>query len=240
MRNTPPILPWPIRACLSRAQARLLPSSCLLCDEPAASTLDLCVACARALPWIESACPRCAIPVAPEDHGVPCGACQQRHALTNASAALLYQWPVDVLHRRFKFSGDLASGRSLARLMACRFAPACVGHPVLVPIPLHRDRLRRRGYDQAAELARPLATLLGLECRLVLRRGTATVAQSSLDASARQRNVRDAFQCVAPAPAHVVLVDDVMTTGATLHAAARASLQAGARRVDAWVCARVP
>lgn len=148
MRNTPPILPWPIRACLSRAQARLLPSWCLLCDEPAASTLDLCVACARALPWIESACPRCAIPVAPDNHGVPCGACQQRHALTNASAALLYQWPVDVLHRRFKFSGDLASGRSLARLMACRFAPACVGHPVLVPIPLHRDRLRRRGYGR--------------------------------------------------------------------------------------------
>lgn len=175
------------------------------------------------------------------DAGWPCGACSQRRGVPSSTlAAFVYQWPVDTLLRRFKFNGDLAAGRLLAQLMAYRMAPASVGNPVLVPVPLHVGRLRRRGYDQAAELARPLAAALRLECRFILRRHLATAAQSSLDATARKRNVRGAFQCVAPVPAHVVLVDDVMTTGATLQSAARALRRAGAHRVDAWVCARVP
>ena len=107
---------------------------------------------------------------------------------------------------------------------------------------LHRARLRRRGYDQALELAKPLARALSLPLLDdVLHRHKTTTAQSRLDADARQRNLRDAF-AVAPGaklPAHVVLLDDVMTTGATLHAAARALRKAGVRRVDGWVCARV-
>ena len=97
-------------------------------------------------------------------------------------------------------------------------------------------------YDQALELATPLARALRLPllANALLRRKT-TTAQSRLDAAARQRNLRDAFVVAGNAclPAHVVLVDDVMTTGATLHAAARALRAAGVSRVDAWVCARV-
>ena len=113
----------------------------------------------------------------------------------------------------------------------------------MIPVPLHRKRLRARGYDQALELARPLARafelpLLG-EGLLRLR---STMAQSQLSAPARRRNVRGAFVVphASQLPAHVVLIDDVMTTGATLHAAAQALRRAGVRRVDAWVCARVP
>lgn len=113
----------------------------------------------------------------------------------------------------------------------------------LVPIPLHRGRLRRRGYDQSLELARPLARQLGVPLRDdLLRRVRATAAQSRLDAGARRRNLRGAFavSAGAAAPSHVALVDDVMTTGATARSAATALLRAGVRRVDVWVRARVP
>jgi len=100
-----------------------------------------------------------------------------------------------------------------------------------------------RSYDQALELARPLAAALTLPLRTdLLRRVRATAPQSELDADQRRRNVARAF-VVEPQvgmPGHVALVDDVMTTGATLHAAAHALLRAGVGRVDAWVCARVP
>ena len=112
-----------------------------------------------------------------------------------------------------------------------------------MPIPLHRSRLRQRGYDQALELAKPLARALGVPLRNdLLRRRHATAPQSELHADERQRNLRDAFVTNAGVvlPAHVALVDDVMTTGATLHAAATALHRAGVARVDAWVCARVP
>ena len=111
-----------------------------------------------------------------------------------------------------------------------------------MPIPLHRARLRQRGYDQALELAKPLAAALHLPLLAdVLLRTKRTTAQSRLDAEARQRNLCNAFRVGGRArlPAHVVLIDDVMTTGATLHAAARALRDAGVQRVDAWVCARV-
>ena len=111
----------------------------------------------------------------------------------------------------------------------------------LVPVPLHPARLRQRGYDQALELARRLARLGGLPVRAdALRRVRATAAQTRLDAAARQRNLQAAFAVRAGVtlPAHVALVDDVMTTGATLHACARVLLAAGVRRVDAWCIAR--
>lgn len=111
----------------------------------------------------------------------------------------------------------------------------------LVPIPLHRSRLRQRGYDQALELARPLARRLGLRlCAGGLHRDRDTPPQSRLDAVQRRRNLREAFAWTAatPPPAHAILIDDVMTTGATLQAAALALRRAGALRVDAWVCAR--
>ena len=113
----------------------------------------------------------------------------------------------------------------------------------LVPVPLHDTRLARRGYDQALELAAPLSRRLRIPLLAdVLLRTRATAPQSELDAVARQRNLRRAFTVRADAalPDHVVLVDDVMTTGATLEAAARALRRAGVPRVEAWVCARVP
>ena len=245
---------------LARAGRALWPPRCLVCGEPGSGGRDLCGACAAALPWNRHACPTCAMPM-PAAAAIParaiaggpavtpqappcCGACLQRAPpLDAARAAFVYAFPLDRLLPRFKFHRDLAAGRLLVQAMSVAFR----GLPrpdALLPVPLHRARLRSRGYDQALELARPLARALSIPLRAdLLRRTRATAPQSRLDAGGRQRNLRGAFTAspgAAALPAHVVLVDDVMTTGATLHAAALALRHAGVARVEAWVCARVP
>ena len=182
---------------------------------------------------------RCALPLPQAGH---CGHCLQAPPpLDQVHAVFDYAFPLDRLLPRLKFHRDFAAGRVLAQCMVDRLA-SLPRPEALIPIPLHRARLRRRGYDQALELARPI----GLALRLpllgnALQRSKATTAQSRLDADARQRNLRGAFVVATDAslPAHVVLLDDVMTTGATLHAAACVLHRAGVQRVDAWVCARV-
>ena len=173
--------------------------------------------------------------------GSVCGECLSNPPPLDAvHPAFVYAPPLDRLLPRFKFHGDLAAGRLLAGLM-CEAAPRFPRNAVIVPVPLHRARLRQRGYDQALELAKPLAAARGLSLRDdLLHRARATAAQSRLHADQRKRNLRNAFDIDASArlPAGVVLVDDVMTTGATLHAAAKALRKAGVARVVAWVCAR--
>jgi len=218
----------------------LWPSRCLVCEEEGVAGMDLCAACDAGLPRLGSACLRCALPL---PAGGTCGGCLQRPPrVREVHAACVYAPPVDGLLLRFKFHEDLAAGRLLSQLMSEAFAP--LPRPdVLVPVPLHASRLRSRGYDQALELARPLARALDIPLRtrwLVRRRATAP--QTERDGRARRRNLRNAFvvrgdACVGRT---IALVDDVMTTGATLHTAAHALLRAGARRVDAWVCARTP
>ncbi|MFC7301065.1 ComF family protein [Cognatiluteimonas weifangensis] len=225
-----------------RLGAVLWPMHCLACGERAGGGA-LCPACRAALPWNRQACARCALPLPGSDGSAVCGRCLRRPPpLALVRSACLYAPPLDRWLPRFKFHQDLAAGRVLAQLLAA----ACATAPrpqALVPVPLHRTRLRRRGYDQALELARPLARAFALPLRAeLLRRTRATAPQSELHAAARRRNLRDAFAVPAAVtrPAHVALVDDVMTTGATLHAAAAALRRAGVARVDAWVCARVP
>lgn len=235
-------------------QRVLAPLRCLLCGEPG-DTLDLCRDCRAGLPWNRSACTRCAAPL-PVDQNADrrangaaprerlCGQCLQQRTplLTRTRAPFVYAPPLDRLLPRLKFHGDLAAGALLSALMARAFdaneQPGC-----LVPIPLGPSRLRQRGFDQALELARPLARATGIPLQPgLLQRRHDTAPQTRLDRAQRRRNVRHAF-AVSPdteVPAHITLVDDVMTTGATLHAAACALRRAGVARVDAWVCARVP
>lgn len=222
------------------ASRLLWPNRCLVCEAPGLDGLDLCAACEGELPVNAAACRGCALPLA--EPGV-CGAClAARSPLTQVHAAFVYAAPLDGLLPRLKFGGDLAAGRLVAQLMATHLAH--VPRPqALVPVPLHRARLRRRGFDQALELTRPLGRALGLPVLDgALLRIRATREQSTLSAQARQRNLRGAFAVRPrlPLPAHVALVDDVMTTGATLRAAAVALRLAGVQRVDAWVAARVP
>ena len=222
--------------------ALLWPPRCLLCGDAGEAGRDLCAACLSRLPWNRAACARCALPL--PEAAPACGDCLRRPPpVEETRAVFVYGFPADRLLPRLKFHNGLAAGRLLAQLAAGHLANDAARPEAVVPVPLHHSRLRRRGYDQALELARPLARQLGLPLRDdLLRRVRATAPQSRLDAKARQRNLRHAFEtrANAPLPAHVALFDDVMTTGATVHAAARALRRAGVARVDAWVCARVP
>ena len=224
---------------------RLWPARCLACAEAGHHGHDLCAACLLALPWNRHACARCAVPlpILATTTARTCGDCLQRPLLLQETrAAFVYAAPLDRLLPRFKFHHDLAAGRLLAQLMAHALADA-ERPQALLPVPLHHARLRARGYDQALELAKPLARALQVPLlHDALVRTRATAPQSRLDAAQRRRNLRKAFTVDPRAvlPAHVALVDDVMTTGATLHAAADALRRAGVARVDAWVCARVP
>lgn len=236
--------PGKVDGCLAAPLPWLFALRCLVCGERGAHGRDLCAACHAALPWQGPACRRCALPL---PQAGECGHCLQAACsrggppLAEVHAVFDYAFPLDRLLPRLKFHGDFAAGRVLVQAMAER----CARLPrpdAIVPVPLHRARLRQRGYDQALELAKPLARALRLPLAgELLRRCKTTTAQSRLDADARQRNLRGAFTVASHAalPAHVVLVDDVMTTGATLHAAADALRRAGVQRVDAWVCARV-
>lgn len=216
---------------------------CQGCGERGTGGRDLCPACDAALPRIRVACPTCGLPLRDASADPRCDACcLAPPPLTRVVAPFLYAPPLDRWLPRFKFHHDLAAGRLLSQLMleACATAPR---PDALVPVPLHRARLRSRGYDQALELAKPLACALALPlCTDILARTRSTSAQSTLHATQRRANLAGAFVYAGagtrPLAAHVVLVDDVMTTGATLHAAARALLAAGVARVDAWTCAR--
>lgn len=223
-----------------------LPSSCLLCAAPA-DAWGLCEPCLADLPWNRDACARCALPL-PEGLAT-CPACRAAtppQALT--LCPLRYEFPVDYLVGRLKYGGRLVHAPVLGELLN-----AAVGeHPgalprCLLPAPLHPRRLARRGYNQALEIARPVARFTGLplETRL-LRRCRATAPQMTLDRAARAGNPAGAFavdpaRLAALGPGlSVALVDDVMTTGATLGAMAQVLLEAGVERVEYWVVARTP
>ena len=226
-----------------RLQFALLPPHCLLCGQLGSAHRDLCAACAADLVRNVICCPRCALPLATP--APLCGECLQ-HAPPFAAAYVpfVYAAPLDQLVTSLKFGRSLAAGRVLAELWidALRGTPALLPQ-ALIPVPLHPQRLRERGYNQALELARPIAQTLGIALREdVLARTRATPAQSHLDAVERQRNLRGAFAVVdgLEVPDHVAVIDDVMTTGATLRECARALLHVGVSRVDVWALARAP
>jgi ComF family protein len=171
---------------------------------------------------------------------VPCGACQQKPpTFDRAIAALRYDAPVDRLIVNLKYNGRLNLARALATLLADRIAPADAPD-VIVPVPLHRSRLRERGYNQSQELARVLAQRLArpLAPRLATR-VRATPTQTSLPLEQRARNVRNAFAVTDDIDGlRVAIVDDVMTSGHTVNALAKAMRRAGAKEVCVWVVAR--
>lgn len=218
-------------------QRRLLPCHCRLCLAPDPGDLGLCAGCLKDLPWLISACPRCARPLPQPDR--PCGHCQRLPpAFDRAIALFRYAAPLDTLLLQLKFGRAVHLARLFAALLAERVRaetpPDC-----LLPVPLHPGRQRERGFNQAIEIARPLAGQLG--CRLDLNtciRTRATPAQSRLSAHARRRNLRGAFTLTRAPARHVVLLDDVMTTGSTLNELATLLRRGGAERIDVWVCAR--
>lgn len=227
---------------------RLLPPRCLLCGGKGRQAgFDLCTDCAAELPANECACRRCGLPAdghAPADGVVACPQCADRVLpFQRCLAPLLYEFPVTRLIQGLKYEGALSHARVFGLLLAQHVSRLQAAQDVdlVVPMPLHPTRLVERGYNQSHEIARFAAHGLGLRLDpRALARSRRTDAQVGLDRTARRENVREAFvaeasrvrgQCIA-------LLDDVVTTGSTVEAAAQALLDAGARRVVVWCVAR--
>jgi ComF family protein len=215
----------------------VLPPSCLLCGNAAHRDIDLCATCVSGLGHNAPACLRCALPLGA--WGI-CGRCTRRPpAFDRARAACVYDARARVLMPGLKYAGQLAVARTAARVMLDRLE---LDHTdALVPVPLHPHRLATRGYNQALELARPLSRATGFRLRPeLLIRAADTPAQTGLTRRERVRNLRAAFRCETAPPPRVALIDDVMTTGATLDECARTLKRAGADYVEVWVFARAP
>lgn len=229
-------IPAAVLQALTRA---VFPSVCCLCEAPGARPdLDLCDVCTTLLPLNR--------PV----NGVSTQDLSLRHRAPGSGSTLVrvlapfhYLFPVDHLIRALKFRGERVYARVLGVLLAQAHQASRQPTPdILIPIPLHAQRYRERGFNQAHEIARFAASALGLpvDARSLVRR-TATREQSGLSLRERKRNVRGAFAVVRPIHAQrVALVDDVLTTGSTALAAATALLKAGVPHVELWAVARVP
>lgn len=239
----------------------LLPRQCALCDSPTANQ-PLCAGCEADLPRLPSVvCTICALPVAEEDkgeiqctqralrstaicetksRGVVCGRClKQKPAFDHILAAFIYSFPIDRLLHGFKYAGNLSLATLFAEPLA-RQAAALPRPDLLLPMPLHPARLRERGFNQTLEIAKPIARWLEIPIAAdICTRLRDTPTQAGLKWKQRQRNVRGAFASEAVLSGKkIVVLDDVMTTGATLNEISRTLKSQGAVEVSAWVVAR--
>ncbi len=208
----------------------LLPPSCAGCGRYGSPLCDACRASFRS-----------ASPAADRfwvgDAGVVVG-----DALILAIAAFRYEGPLRRALQRLKYGGAGRLTKPLAKqaLPAFDGLIAVTGKLPLVPVPVHPARLRERGYNQAALLAKQLSALRGQPVRELLVRSRATTKQHRLDRAARRRNLRCAFVLCRAArpPPRVVLVDDILTTSATLEACAATLRAAGCEEVYGFALAR--
>ncbi|NLN17408.1 MAG: ComF family protein [Firmicutes bacterium] len=215
------------------------PPRCAACQGPLEREgVCLCSRCVGALPLIRGpVCNRCGGPS-------PCGGCEGSWAFTGLRALGLYEGALQEMIHRVKYDGNRELGLALGELLAgpVREEELLRSCSVIAWVPLHPNRMARRGFDQGELLARGLARQLGrrLLPRFTLIRWRDTPSQTTLDRSARLGNVDGAFRVEYPGRVRgkaVLLVDDVLTTGATCHAAAAALLEAGALRVGVCVVA---
>ncbi len=215
-------------------------SRCFLCSGPSGGHKSICHSCLNDLTYNTAACPACA---KPNTASSLCADCLRRPQayIDNGQALFRYHYPVNLLiqHMKFKQGIDLANhlGGMLGELFLKDKAalPDCI-----IPVPLHSRRLISRGYNQSVELARPLSRQLGIKLDTSsCKRVRATIPQADLPAKKRRGNVRDAFSVTKACDYdHVLLVDDVITTGSTVNELARTMRLAGVCRIDVLAVAR--
>lgn len=196
---------------------------CAFCGQKTHNSHPLCLPCHTELPWL------------PDEKNLPVPGCN------TSISAFAYQPPISNLLLGIKFGKNLHEITTVGQLATSGILPRMQAIPeAILPVPLHTARLHTRGFNQALELARPLARILGIPLlsHAVIRHKT-THAQTELDAQQRQQNLHDAFRITAKLPyRHIAIFDDVITTGTTIGELARLLREHGVENIEAWSCAR--
>ena len=224
----------------------LFSSSCVLCGGSVAQSISLCESCQADLPAITHACKQCGIPL--NDVGniaevSVCGQCIQHPPVVDYTLSLFYyEKPIDYLISQMKFQQQLACAAILGELLKIRILelPELDLPDAILPIPLHNRRLIKRGFNQSLEISLAIAKEKQLPILLnTVKRSKDTLAQTHLSKNDRRRNIKGCFEVLAIQPySHIVLIDDVVTTGATTDELAKILKNAGVKRVGVWSIAR--
>jgi len=221
--------------------------NCILCGSVTAH--DFCDACFKHLPKIPvnhcSVCLKSLASIPSQQHLVlQCGSCLAKPpAYDSTIAALAYKFPVDALIHALKYQAQFTIAPILAELLIdeLKYLEITDKPDLIIPMPLHPSRLRERGFNQAMEITRYVAKAMQIKiipegCKRIRN----TPPQTELPWKLRQKNVHNAFECTYDfSGKHVAVIDDVMTTGATLNAVAKQLRKKGATKISNWIVARV-
>ena len=224
--------------------SNLFPCRCILCQQTVKHSFEVCPDCYRALPHNEICCVSCALPLAEDiNNEVLCGSCiQKAPAFDYAHSLFRYEGDVIRLVHQLKFGEKIGFSRTIGEMLLMQLLKTNEKPECILPVSLHKSRLRQRGFNQSIEISRVLAKnlVIPIEHTAVVRHRS-TAAQSGLNAKQRQKNIKGAFSVVAKLNyKHVLIVDDVMTTGATVNELARVLKKNNVERVGVLSIARAP
>jgi len=216
-------------------------SACVLCGDTTDQSTSLCIPCRNDLPVIQYACSACGLPLPVESDQSLCGQCLQlKPAVDYTHSLFYYESPIDHLIGKMKYEGDLSCAAILGDLL--QESVQNINHmpDSLIPVPLHNRRLVERGFNQSLEISRALFKQLQIpidtQC---VRRVKSTQAQQTLNLTQRKQNIKGCFEMQKPHNyKHVVLIDDVITTGSTVNELARTLKKSGVEKVGVWSIAR--
>lgn len=232
-----------VQQCLAKIQSILLPCPCVCCGANSGNEL-LCEGCKADLPWLTRVCVSCSVPLynAPTSD-LSCGDCLKNPPPFDQVIALFsYEFPINHLIHQLKFAKKLTIARVMGEGLLQKIQEQNTEKKpeLIIPMPLHPQRLKERGFNQAHEIARIIAKPLKIPMNTsAIIRHKNTAEQASLPFSERKKNLSQAFLLREKITAkHVAIIDDVMTTGYTVRALADLLKAQGVERVDIWCCAR--
>ncbi len=226
---------------------KLLPGRCVICKAPSHRQIDLCQACEHELPTTPSPCAQCGMScLAISNHDQICGTCVAHPPEYDRTfCAFTYVSPVNLLVKEFKNGHNLVFGKVMSQVLAKKYRATLVNRPaphLLLPVPLHKNRLKLRGFNQATEIAQVISDT----CRIKVNtracsRHKENVDQKKLPANQRKSNVEQVFTLNRRFNGYrVAIVDDVLTTGSTVSALAELLRQHGASSIEVIALARTP
>lgn len=224
---------------LSIAQSLRLPTICTLCNQFHNGPFAVCAFCTTFIAPLGSACYHCAYPL-PAGEYLICGQCIRKPPYFDQSIiGYVFTEPLRSLLHEFKYHHGFYLAPFLAQLMVAKIQNTQHMPECLIPVPMHPQRIKQRGFNQAAILTKLLSKKLHIpydvmSCKKIRN----TVPQASLDGEQRQKNLSNAFTTNSLPYQHVAIIDDLLTTGSTLNELALILKRTGVSRVDVWCCAR--